>query len=114
MQFDDAIQNFRSIGISILLYSLRPPTHTHGIGIRKCILLSLEKEKVKPKGKTPRASGAVAVMGKWGTFANHVNSNGSGGRVEKKSRRAIECNSSAKRFELFFPQGGCFYILYKP
>ena len=48
------------------------------IGILKCILLSLEIEKVKTKGKTPRASGARAVMGKWGTFANEVNSNGSG------------------------------------
>ena len=65
MRFDEAVRNFRSIGIL------------------KCILLSLEMEKVKTNGKTPRASGAPAVMGKWGTFANDVNSNGSG-RVKKR------------------------------
>lgn len=77
MRFDEAVQNFRSIGISI--FNGAPnDTRARGIGILKCILLSLEMEKVKTEGKTPRASGARAVMGKWGTFANDVNSNGSG------------------------------------
>ena len=67
MQFDEAVQNFMSIGIL------------------KCIPVSKysEIEKVKTQGKTPRASGARAVIGKWGTFANDFNSNGSG-RVKKR------------------------------
>ena len=84
MQFDEALQNFRSIGISIF-NGAPTDTHAHCKGILKCIPVSKysEIEKVKTKGETPRASGARAVMGKWGTFANDVNSNGSG-RVKKR------------------------------
>ena len=111
MQFDEAIQNFRSIGISIFLGA---PTDTQArcIGILKCIDLLVSKysemEKVKPKGKTPRASGARAVMGKWGTFANDVNSNGSGAGGEKKSRRVIE---TVRRSVFSSSSGGCFSII---